>query len=142
MTLLEELAALVEQLGLGTHRADVPGGTIFYPRLPAAPDRCLAIALYGGPPSDPRLPHDAPSVQIRVRGEAADSRIAENDAQQVYDRLHGLEGVTLAGGTWLQHLVGVNSGPVYIGPDENNRDEYTVNFRCEISRPTPNRSDT
>lgn len=142
MTLLEELAQLLADLGLGTYTPTGTGGTIYLATLPTSPDRAMAIALYGGGESDARHSHDAPSVQVRCRGTATDARTAETDAQAVYDTLHGLQAQTLAGGTWLRHLVGVNGGPVYIGRDGNGRHEYTINFRAEISRPTPNRSET
>lgn len=140
MTLLEELAQLLADLGLGTYNADgTPGGTIYHPLLPASPDRCLAIARYGSSESDSVHPWDSLNVQIRVRGPRADARIAEADAQAVYDALHGLGDRELAGGTWLELAVCTQGGPVYIGPDANGRHEWTVNFRIDIQRPTLNR---
>lgn len=140
MTLLEEWATLMAELGLGTYEPDGPGGTLYHPRLPSTPDQCMAIALYGGAESDSKNPYDEPSLQVRVRGPADDSRIAEADAQNVYDTLHGLGPRELtAGGTWLQLAICQNAGPVYIGVDQNGRHEYTVNVRCDVQRSTPQR---
>ena len=140
MTLLEEFAALADQLGLGTYHADgEAGGTIFLAALPSAPDEALAIARYGGTEADSRLPYDEPSLQFLVRGRRADVRTAEANAQAVYDALHGLGMRTLPGGMWLQLAVGTQGGPIYIGPDSNGRPEYTVNIRAEVRRPTPHR---
>lgn len=140
MTLLEELAQLLAGLGLGTYKADgTPGGTIYLAALPSSPDRAMAVARYGGAESDSLNPWDEVSVQVRVRGPAADARIAEQDAQAVYDALHGLGMRTLAGGTWLQLAVCQNGGPVYIGRDQNGRHEWTVNVRVDVQRTTPNR---
>lgn len=140
MTLLEELAQLLDDLGLGAYHADGSiGGTIYHPALPTAPDRCMALARYGGAESDSRNPYDEPSIQIRCRGAAADAREAEIDAQAVYDALHGLEARDLAGGTWLQLIVCGGGGPTYIGIDQNGRHEYVVNARVDVDHPTPNR---
>lgn len=139
MTLLEEFAQLLADRGLGVFHADgSAGGTIFLAALPTAPDRCKAIATYGGAESSVLLDYDEPRVQIRCRG-TKDPRTAEADAQAVYDALHGLGYFTLPGGTWLQLAVGIQAGPVYIGRDENGRHEYVVNIRAEVSRPSANR---
>jgi hypothetical protein len=139
VTLLEEFGQLLEQLGLGDFRADgAAGGTVFLAALPTAPDRCKAVAIYGGSESDSRMPYDEPDLQIRCRG-TTDPRTAAADAQAVYDQLHGLGRLTMPGGTWLQLVVGKQGGPIYIGRDANGRHEYTVNVRAEISRPTPHR---
>ncbi|MGH2820562.1 MAG: minor capsid protein [Actinomycetota bacterium] len=139
MTLLEEFAQLLHDRALGVFHADgAAGGTIFLAALPTSPDRCKAVALYGGVESDSRLDYDEPRLQVRCRG-GTDPRQAETDAQAVYDVLHGLGRVTLAGGTWLQLAVGIQAGPAYIGRDQNGRHEYVVNVRAEISRPTLNR---
>lgn len=140
MTLLEEFAALAAQLDLGIYRADgTPGSTIFLASLPSAPDEAIAIGRYGGAEADGRLPYDEPRLQFRVRGDAADVRAAEDRAQAVYDALHGLGMRMLPGGTWLQLAVGAQGGPIYIGPDQTGRPEYTVNVRVEVRRPTPQR---
>lgn len=140
MTLIEELATLFAARGLGTYNADgSAGGTIFLNALPTAPDRCMAVARYGGPESSSRAPYDEPRIQIRCRG-GTDPRESEIDAQAAYDVLHGLGRLYLAGGTWLQLALGLQSGPVYIGRDQNGRHEHTANFSIQFRRPTPNRT--
>ncbi|MFF4989628.1 minor capsid protein [Streptosporangium saharense] len=141
MTLLEEFAALLDELGLGTYRADgTPGGNVFLAVLPSTPDVALAVALYGGAESDARNSWDEPRLQVRVRGTATDARVAEQRAQAVYDAMHGLGYRHLTpGGTWLQLALGVNGGPAYLSRDENGRHEYVINFRCDLQRSTPNR---
>lgn len=132
MTLLEEIIAYVSGLGL-----DV--GPMFSTKLPAAPDRAVAVARYGGPESRLADNYDEPRLQFRCRGPAADVRVAERDAELLYDRLNGIEDIVLPGGTLLSLMVGLQAGPVYIGQDANKRDEYTVNFRTEIARTSTNR---
>ncbi|MFI6904886.1 minor capsid protein [Nonomuraea sp. NPDC050394] len=132
MTLLEELLALLDQL-------DLDLGPHFATKMPAAPDRAVAVARYGGAESRLADNYDEPRIQFRCRGPAADPRIAEHDAETIYDALNGLQDLMLVGGTRLSLMVGLNGGPVYIGQDANKRDEYTVNVRCEISRTSTNR---
>ncbi|MGH3862506.1 minor capsid protein [Actinokineospora sp.] len=140
MTLTEEFAQLLEDLGLGDYRADGSiGGTIFLGPLPQDPDLALGVQLYGGPESDSLNSHDEPGLQIKVRGPRNDYRVGEAKAQAVYDLLHGLGRRDLVGGTWLQLAVGVNAGPAPMGRDSNDRPEWVVNFRADIDRPTANR---
>jgi hypothetical protein len=143
MTVMEELAQLLDDRGLGTYRADgAAGGTIFLLALPTAPDRCMALAPYGqgATEADSRLAYDEIRFQVRCRGSATDARQAEADGQAVYDSLHGLGMLTLAGGTWLQLALGIQSGPIYMGRDQNGRHELAVNFRAELGRATANRT--
>ncbi|MEO3860869.1 minor capsid protein [Acrocarpospora sp. B8E8] len=140
-TLLEEFAALADLLGLGIYNADGSvGGDIFLSRVPDAPDRVLIISRYGGDESSLADDYDEPRLQFRTRGPADDVRDAEQWAEQVYDAFHGLGMRELPGGTWLQLMVGLQSGPIWIGQDKNDRPEYTVNFRAEVSRASTNRS--
>lgn len=132
MTLLEEIIAFMELL-------DLDIGPVYSTKLPAAPDRAVAVARYAGPESALADNYDSVNLQLRVRGPAVDTRIAERDAELLYDALNGLAGLTLPGGTWLSQLVGVQAGPVYIGQDSSGRDEYTINFRAEVSRTSTHR---
>lgn len=132
MTLLEEFQQLLTAMAL-----DI--GPVFSTKMPASLDRCVVIARYGGTESWLADNYDEPRLQFRCRGPATDVRIAERDADLIYDRLNGLERFTLPGGTWLSLMVGLNGGPVYIGQDQNNRAEFTVNFRASISRTSTNR---
>lgn len=132
MTLLEEIIAFMELL-------DLDIGPVYSTKLPAAPDRAVAVARYAGPESRLADNYDEPRIQVRTRGPASDVRVAERDAETIYDALNGLQDVTLPGGTLLLHMVGVQAGPVYIGQDQNRRDEYTVNFRAEVSRTASHR---
>ncbi|WP_113699184.1 minor capsid protein [Nonomuraea lactucae] len=134
MTLLEEFQQLLTAMALDL-------GPVFSTKMPASPDRCVVLARYGGAESSLADNYDEPRIQARVRGPATDVRIAERDAELVYDRLNGLGTLTLPGGTWLQLAVALQAGPVFIGLDSNQRPEYTVNLRCDVSRTSTNRSD-
>jgi hypothetical protein len=141
VTLLEEVAQLLEDLGLGDYRGDGSlGGTIFLGSLPQDPDLALGVQLYGRGESDSLNSHDEPGLQVKVRGPRLDYRVGEAKAQDVYSAIHGLGRRTLTGGTWLQLVIGINAGPVPMGRDVNDRPEWIVNFRFDIDRLTANRS--
>lgn len=136
MSVLAEVAELCAQLGLGTWAPTTTGGTIHLSKMPAELDDGIAVQRYGLGESDSTLDYDEIGVQVRVRGPRGDTRVGEAKADAVYAALHGLGSRTLAGGTWLQLMVGTQGGPIYIGDDPQDRPEWTVNFRAEISRST------
>lgn len=131
-TITEEFAQLLHNLGIGVYDTTSSTGDIFLTSAPDTPDSAIAIARYGGSEADSLLGWDSPSVQVRIRGDNVDPRIAENRAQRVYDALQGLASRYLPNGTWLLLCVGTNSGPAYMGRDLKGRFEFVCNFRIEI----------
>jgi hypothetical protein len=132
MTLTEQVAALLDSLGVGVYDPGGTTGTIYLVQLPEAPDVAMAVARYAGPDGDQDV--DDVSVQVRVRGTTADTRIGEQLAQQVYEALHGLTDVTLAGGAHASLIYARQSGPTLSGRDTNGRDEWTINVQATIDR--------
>ena len=114
------------------------GGNRFLHDMPAGPDRAVGVFNSGGFEGDVSLPYDRPTVQVQVRG-TSDPRTALDWADDIYNMLHGLHDVLLPTGVWLVSLIGIQSGPVRIGPDGNRRMRYTCNFRAEIRNVTGNR---
>lgn len=139
MTVTEEFALLLDQLDIGIYDNAGITGDIFLSRLPPQPDAAIAVARYGAGESDSKLPYDTVNLQFRVRGSNTDVRAGEARAQAIYDALQGMSSRTLPGGTWLALCVGVQGGPVDIGPDQHDRSEWTVNMRVELERRTTNR---
>jgi hypothetical protein len=142
--LLPGLAAYLAQLGHGTYSTTTPYEPdtvgIVLGMLPAAPDRCIAVTAYAGAEANTNEPYDQPNVQFRVRGDT-DERTSRELAQAIYDDLHGLGVVDLPNGLRLFNAVGLQSGPIYIGTDANNRHENTVNLRVEHLNETALRPD-
>lgn len=140
MTLLEELAQLLNDRGHGTYNPDTVGGDVGLARMAPDPDEYIGVYLYAGPEADALHGYDEPRWQVRVRG-PEDPRVSLARAQAIYDDLHGLPSDTvLPGGTPLETCIGQQSGPIYIGRDRNNRPEWTINFRLEVRNPTPHRA--
>jgi minor capsid protein len=134
VTLLEEVAELFEELGLGTYDPDGGAGDIFLAAMPDSPDLAIVLNRQAGVESDALLSYDEPVVQARVRGNAADPATGEARAEAIYVALHGLGSRALPRGTWLVLSVGTQAGPVYIGRDPSARDEWIVNLRMEVHR--------
>lgn len=137
MTLLEEVARLLAELGLGTYKPDASDGTIYLLQLPQSPDVAMAVTFYAGGQGDAGLQYDTPRCQIRCRGTKNDKTQGYALAKSVYDALHGLSRRTLPGGTWMLQCLGVQSGPAGMGIDNNGRDEWTVNVEFEVDTRAP-----
>lgn len=140
MTLLEEVAELLAELGLGTYDPDGSGGDIFLAAMPITPDAAVVLTRQAGAESDARLAYDEPVVRIRVRAVPRNATSGEARAQAIYDAVHGLANRRLPGDTWLVSSVGTEAGPVYVGRDDDDRDEWAVTLRMELHRPTANRT--
>jgi len=141
-TLTEGIAQHIAMRGYGTYRAtgayvdgEIP---ITRNHVPSSPDTYIGVWVYAGPEADAGLGYDEPSIQLRTRGPEA-SNTAEELAQQLYDAYHGLFDFTLPNGMKVKSMIGTQSAPVPIGNDENNRAEFTVNFRLEIRNRSANR---
>jgi Bacteriophage minor capsid protein len=139
VTLLEEIAELLEELELGTYDPEGGGGDIFLAAMPDSPDLAIALNRQPGAESDALFSYDEPVVQVRIRGLSADPVAGETLAEAVYSALHGLGSRSLAGGSWLVLSIGTQGGPIYGGRDASGRDEWIVNLRMEIHRATANR---
>lgn len=132
MTLLEEVAMLLAQLGVGTYTPSAAGGTIYLVQLPQEPDVAMAVTPYPGATGDAGLPYDLPRFQIRCRGSKNDRTAGYALAHSVWNALQGLGSGYLPGGTWMVQCTGVTNGPGYMGTDGNGRDEYVVNVEIEV----------
>jgi hypothetical protein len=130
-----EIASYLAAEGLGTVNltgAANAQATIFVGTLPAMPDECIALFPTGGQYSPSGESIDEPTVQIIVRGTQNPQPAAEL-AQQIYDTLHGFRsGTFVTGGTYVVSCYGMQSGPTWIGRDENKRHEYSLNFQLRI----------
>ncbi|MCO1575030.1 minor capsid protein [Crossiella sp. SN42] len=139
MSVTEEYALLLDQLGLGNYRPEDTTGDVYLDALPQTPDTAVAVARYGAGEADSTLPYDPVRIQIRVRVAVGERTAGEARAQRIYDNLHGMGSRYLPGGTWSLYITGVNGGPAYLGVDLNGRPEWTVNLRGEVQRRTAHR---
>lgn len=94
-------------------------------------DRCITIYDAGGLAANPKWLLDYPSVQVKVRGNSNDYKVAYEKAKQARDLVLGVPSYTAANG---DRIVQVNSiGDVgHTGWDDSQRPEFVFNLRMII----------
>lgn len=111
----------------------VPG--VYYPNAfpisKSAVDECSAVKLTGGFPPNQWTGKKQPSFQILVRGTAAGQAEVEARAYAIHEALMNLREVTI-GNESIVVIRAINSVPIFIGNDENNRPIYSMNFDCVV----------
>jgi len=120
-------------LGIGSTTGTV---TIFNQRLPSSPDNAIAIRSMAGsepvramgPVSGPPI-LDRPGVQILIRNlKLVDLDAKVRAVRDAFDWWHG----TINGHVYRH--VRLAYQPVYLGVDENNRHQASVNFDIDKER--------
>jgi hypothetical protein len=102
-----------------------------FPVSTATPDVCAVVKLTGGFPPSQWTGKKQPSFQILVRGEANNPADVEARAYALHESLMNLRNVTV-GNESIVIMRAMNSVPLYIGNDENNRPIYSMNFDCVV----------
>lgn len=138
------LAKHVDSLDIGwTFDPDGPDGNVFMSFMPSGPDAALAIFPTGGDPNLSAVPIDMPNVQLMIRGAHEDPVDAKAKAEALYSALNCLDNVTLdEGGDDEAHVAGITalqSAPIPLGQDDNQRFGFTINLRLHVYTPTANR---
>jgi len=100
-----------------------------------APDRCILVAESGGGSLYFDLP-DRVDKMIQVLSRATTYFDARDDAQEIYDALHGAAGWELpevvVGKKYQAMIIEAVSIPQYLGIDEKGRHEFSTNFVWKI----------
>lgn len=121
------------ELGDGTS-ADTDRWGIGVWVMPAAPDRCVIVSEYAGNGPAIKVDLDYPGLQVRVRGAAFDSIIAADKIRTLALALDGLGPIRLSG-TQYQSINAVQSGPLFLGVDEqDHRPQFAWDFIVWRSR--------
>lgn len=138
------IAKHLEGLGLVEFDADGVTGDAFIATMPSAPDEAVAITPTGGNPQPTRAAVDLPVVQVRVRSARFDPRPGYERARDIYGALTCLDNVTLDdGGDDEVRVIGctaIQSDPAPLGADENDRQEWVVNYALRTVAPTLHRT--
>ena len=137
------IAHHLTSLGLVDYRPDGAGGDCFVQWLPDQPPEAVSVWNTGGLPQPTRLAFDDPSFQVRARGDRFDVTTPHDRLAAIYDALTCLDGVTIAAGTphevWVIGISPLQSSPISIGRDDNQRPEWTQNYSVSIANPTAHR---
>ena len=105
--------------------------------MPASPDNCVTVYPTGGPVSDVKDGYDDRDVKVRVRN--TDGATAIMVAENIYGALQGLGNITFVDGSYLVLCEAQQSAPIFIGRDELDRYEFTLNLRLHVRNKTTNR---
>lgn len=131
----EGVAEYIGSVVDGLAFSEAEGGNVFIDHLPSEPDRAVAVYNTSGPEADSKLPYDPVRFQVMIRC-AAGERWALTMAERIYDKLHGFRNGYLPDGTYAVFVLGAQADPFRLGADDQGRQQYTVNYRAEILRPT------
>lgn len=103
---------------------------LFVGLMPHKPDNATTAYDTGGFEPESGYNYERPTVQFTVRNHSYSDGFAL--AQNIMDSLNGLYGVVVDGyryiGIWAMN------GPNSIGRDDNNRCQFTVNFRLHRTK--------
>jgi len=115
-----DVATYLQAAGVGTL-----GAVVFAGQMPEATDTALCVTTYAGQPADKIVPIEFPRVQVRTR--AKDKRIAYDLCTAAKVALHATTDATING--VLYKRIDATGAPEFIGKDEVQRFNFTVNFQ-------------
>lgn len=123
---LNEIANYIHNQGLGTLRTD-----LFRTDAPNTPDDVIIVSEYGGMApirshSDPANPDEPVRFQVLVRSKQYQQ--GRNRIETIYRTLDGITN-TVIEGVRYRSIMALQT-PFPIGRDENQREQFTVNFEC------------
>jgi hypothetical protein len=120
-------------VGSATPTAD---WSVHVSKMPPLPNKAIAIFDSGGTGEgpNPKWLLDYRTMQVRIRSEPDDYVGAFDKAQQVKDTLLGLPAQTVGSDVW--DGVTILSDITFIGRDDNDRPELSINFRLIIEPAT------
>ncbi|MGH3586691.1 MAG: minor capsid protein [Pseudonocardia sp.] len=135
--LVDGLAALLQEAGLGTYRPSGPaygaGDTaIVAGVMPEAPDRVLLLTPYSVEDTD--LPDGITGMQVRMRA-GRDPRDVGDLADDVRDLLHNRRHYQLGG---VHVALSWRESQAPLGQDRHGRHELTSNYYLRASSGGPN----
>lgn len=122
----EDIKDMIEDSSSGL--SHVFGTDLFIASMPDTPDNCVCIYDTGGSPMGP-FSYEAPNVQINVRNNAYQA--GYDIARDLKYYLHHKENETWNSTRYI--LIDLRSDILFLGQDENNRYEWSMNFRIQRS---------
>lgn len=118
-------------------------GNLFLGYMPSEPDVAVMVSIPAAQPQLSNLPYDLPQPQVLVRAGRFDVRGVDALARAVYAELTCLDLTTIAEGTpdevFVVGATAIQSFPVDIGVDDNERPQRSLNFNFHVPSPTTHR---
>lgn len=130
--LLVEIARYLHEIKLGVFDEKGVKGNIFIDVVPGKPDECISLFSTGGQRGDIKNGYTNPTFQCWIRG-GSNPLKAINKANEVYKALNGFSGKSFVpGGHHIVDCIGIQSGPIRMGTDSNERHQYSLNFESSV----------
>jgi hypothetical protein len=128
----DDLLAAIPYVEVAQYLADqgFPGAewTLVRGRMPSQPDQVLAVFPAGGASPEGKYDLRYPLIQLRARGKKDEQTPAYLKLEAAAALLRGTRAQQMGAGHYVHF---VQQGDVLpLGPDQNGRHEYTVNFRA------------
>lgn len=107
------------------------GTTVKTGKIPTSPDEVVTFLDTGGRPEQNLLNTSEqgwkyPTVQVRVRGDVQDYIGARELSEDVYNTLH--KTMRTSGNSNHYEQIIASGEPIWLGYDDNNRPEWSINF--------------
>lgn len=99
-------------------------------KLPASPDQVIVSYDSGGSPPWPSRLLDFVMIQFRIRANPNAYATAYTKAREVKNALLGLPSQDIGSDRWVS--VTMQGDIAFMGYDDKDRPEFTLNFRCII----------
>lgn len=135
MGLLEDVGSLLTSASVATTSAGSTGWRLVYREFQPTPMpvRQVCVRLTGGYESEERAPITRPTFQVVVRGSTGEGSTLETKAQAVATALNFQEGTI---NSWVYVDMRMEGDVLYLGRDEHQQPQYSLNFRTVRSRTT------
>ena len=127
----EIMEYLGNQIDEVNYSSDSINSNIFDNTLPSSPDLAIMVENTGGFPRDMKhIKYFRPTIRVLVRG-SKDPRQARNLSEKIIDSIGTLGNIQF--GKWrIVKSQAVQSHPINIGRDDNDRHRFSCNFELEI----------
>lgn len=135
MGLLEDVGSLLTAASVATTSAGSTGWRLVYREFQPSPSpvRQVCVRLTGGYESEERAPITRPTFQVILKGSTGEGSALETKAQAVATALNFQEGTI---NSWVYVDMRMEGDVLYLGRDEHQQPQYSLNFRTVRSRTT------
>lgn len=133
---VEGVARYLTDKNVIDYRPTAVGGDAFVGSIPDSPDLVATFWPGASPEASPKHGYRYVAVQVWLRSTQGQPMTGHALGASIYNHLHGLSNTTLPDDTYVVDCRGVQSDPARMGPDQNNRMEYSINFLLEIRSET------
>jgi hypothetical protein len=125
----KHIATLIENARIASFKKD-----LFIGKVPDEPDACVTVIDSGGyAPDSSDVKLNYPTVQVRTRGLKGEYTSAYSKLKTIKDLLHDYTEASAESSG--ERIIGIwaLSDILFLGYDENNRSEFTLNLRMQTT---------